>query len=54
MNNMEQSKILNDWNKAKIKPRELKDNVNTDLFVKALKSVMCGYVDKEVLENFYK
>lgn len=51
---MEQSKILKDWNRNKIEHKELKDNINTDLFVKALKCVINGYVDKKVLENFYK
>lgn len=46
--------LLNDWNKNKIEHKELKDNINTDLFIKALKCVINGYVDKKVLENFYK
>lgn len=46
--------LLNDWKSNKTKQRQLKDNINTDLFIKALKCVINGYVDKEVLDKFYK
>lgn len=48
------SKVLNDWKSNKTKQRELKDNVDKDLFIKALKCVINGRVDKEVLDKFYK
>lgn len=51
---MEQSKVLKDWKNNRIEQRQLKDNINTDLFVKALKLVIIGEVDKEVLDKFYK
>lgn len=51
---MSMNKVLNDWKSNKTKQRELKDNINTDLFVKTLKQVITGYVDKEVLDKFYK
>ena len=52
---MEQkSKAIKDWNKNKIEQKQLKDNINADLFVKTLKLVIIGEVDKEVLKNFYK
>lgn len=49
-----ESKVLNDWKSNKIKQKQLKDNIDKDLFIKAIKSVINGYVDKKVLENFYK
>lgn len=51
---MEQSKVLKDWKSNKVERKQLKDNINTDLFIKALKCVINGYVDKKVLDNFYK
>lgn len=51
---MSMNKVLNDWKSNKVEHKELKDNINTDLFIKALKCVINGYVDKEVLDKFYK
>lgn len=48
------SKVLNDWKSNKTEQRQLKDNIDTDLFIKAIKSVIIGEVDKEVLDKFYK
>ena len=48
------SNLLKDWKSNKTKQKQLKDNINTDLFVKTLKQVIIGEVDKEVLDKFYK